>query len=188
MSKTKPLTDDEGEVRELLAHDIRRFRPATEVLPPTLAAKLGIAVEAAPTAARARRKSGVPTGNAGEYLVMGELLRRGYDAQLADRNTKGYDLLVGRAHDRAFHPIQVKTVRIQPWYVNTKDFEAEFLEQVTVYVLLGSETSTRPARFFVAKNRELMAFVHQPPGWKQNGFIKISAVRDYEDRWETVLS
>jgi hypothetical protein len=31
-------------------------------------------------------------------------------------------------------------------------------------------------------------FVHQPPGWKQNGFIEISAVRDYEDRWETVLS
>ena len=40
-----------------------------------------------------KRKSGIPTGNAGEYFVMGELLRRGFDAQLADRNTKGYDLL-----------------------------------------------------------------------------------------------
>jgi hypothetical protein len=35
-----------------------------------------------------KRKSGIPTGNAGEYLVMGELLRRGFDAQIADRNTK----------------------------------------------------------------------------------------------------
>lgn len=35
------------------------------------------------------RKSGITTGNAGEYFVMGELLRRGFDAQLADRNTKG---------------------------------------------------------------------------------------------------
>lgn len=43
-----------------------------------------------------KRKSGIPTGNAGEYFVMGELLRRGFDAQLADRNTKGYDLLVAR--------------------------------------------------------------------------------------------
>ncbi len=34
------------------------------------------------------RASGIPTGNAGEYFVMGELLRRGLDAQLADRNTK----------------------------------------------------------------------------------------------------
>src|SRR5258707_14862106 len=41
-----------------------------------------------------KRKLGIPTGNAGEYLVMGELLRRGFDAQLADRNTKGYDILV----------------------------------------------------------------------------------------------
>jgi hypothetical protein len=42
------------------------------------------------TPKRKKRKTGIPTGNAGEYFVMGELLRRGYDAQLADRNTKGY--------------------------------------------------------------------------------------------------
>lgn len=46
-----------------------------------------------------KRRSGIPRGNAGEYFVMGELLRRGNDAQLADRNTKGYDLLVGRSSD-----------------------------------------------------------------------------------------
>jgi hypothetical protein len=60
-----------------------------------------------------KRKSGIPTGNAGEYLVMGELLRRGFDAQLADRNTKGYDILAA-LHDQAqFKRIQVKTVRTQ---------------------------------------------------------------------------
>ena len=47
-----------------------------------------------------KRKSGIPTGNAGEYFVMGELLKRGYDAQLADRNTKGYDVLVGKETDK----------------------------------------------------------------------------------------
>ncbi len=30
-----------------------------------------------------KRTSGIPTGNAGEYFVMGELLRQGLDAQLA---------------------------------------------------------------------------------------------------------
>ena len=49
-----------------------------------------------------KRRSGIPTGNAGEYFVMGELLRRGYDAQLADRNTKGYDVLIGRPDDKTF--------------------------------------------------------------------------------------
>jgi uncharacterized protein (DUF4415 family) len=38
----KPLIDEDGEVRELLLEDIRKFRPAAEVLPPSLLAKLGI--------------------------------------------------------------------------------------------------------------------------------------------------
>jgi hypothetical protein len=59
-----------------------------------------------------KRKSGIPTGNAGEYFVMGELLRRGYDAQLADRNTKGYDLLVGLPSDKNMRKVQVKTIRL----------------------------------------------------------------------------
>jgi uncharacterized protein (DUF4415 family) len=35
MSK-KPLTNEEGEVRELLASDFKKMRPAFEVLPPEL--------------------------------------------------------------------------------------------------------------------------------------------------------
>ncbi|HEV2649825.1 MAG TPA: BrnA antitoxin family protein [Rhizomicrobium sp.] len=33
MKKRKPLTNEEGEVRELTAEDFRRFRPTSEVLP-----------------------------------------------------------------------------------------------------------------------------------------------------------
>jgi len=42
MKKPKPLTDESGEVRELLMEDIKRFRPASEALTPSLAAKLGV--------------------------------------------------------------------------------------------------------------------------------------------------
>jgi hypothetical protein len=84
-----------------------------------------------------KRASGVPTGNAGEYFVMGELLRRGWDAQLADRNTKGYDILVGYPEEPMLRKVQVKTVRQPPWYVNLSNFEEEFLERSTIYVLLG---------------------------------------------------
>jgi hypothetical protein len=42
MEKSKPLVDDEGEVRELLIEDIREFRSIAEVASPSLAAKLGI--------------------------------------------------------------------------------------------------------------------------------------------------
>ena len=67
----------------------------------------------ADTARKSKRRSGIPTGNAGEYLGMGELLRRGFDAQLADRNTKGYDLVAG-SHGADLKRVQVKTVRVQP--------------------------------------------------------------------------
>jgi uncharacterized protein (DUF4415 family) len=40
MANHKPLTDEEGEVRDLKAEDFKHFRPAAEVLSPTLLAKL----------------------------------------------------------------------------------------------------------------------------------------------------
>ena len=42
MSKHTPLTNDEGEVRELSAADLRRFKPASEVLPASLQKTLGM--------------------------------------------------------------------------------------------------------------------------------------------------
>ena len=36
MSKRRPMIDDDGEVRELTAEDMRLFRPASEVLPADL--------------------------------------------------------------------------------------------------------------------------------------------------------
>ena len=42
MTKRAPLIDEDGEVRELTAVDLRRFKPATEVLPPELFKVIGI--------------------------------------------------------------------------------------------------------------------------------------------------
>ncbi len=42
MSKRAPLIDADGEVRELTAEDLARFRPAREVLPPELQEVLGM--------------------------------------------------------------------------------------------------------------------------------------------------
>jgi hypothetical protein len=99
-----------------------------------------------------KKQSGIPTGNAGEYFVMGELLRRGFDAQLADRNTKGYDVLVGQAEGKTLHKVQIKAVRSPPWYVMTKDFDANAVVQVTIYVLIGPPEGNKAVRFFVTRN------------------------------------
>lgn len=141
-----------------------------------------------------KRRSGIPTGNAGEYFVMGELLRRGFDAQLADRNTRGYDVLTGRPEDKALHKVQIKTVRSAPWYVSVGDFEGDRLDMVTIYVLLGPEDGTAPVRFFIARNRDLRADVHRPPKWEQvgnkSGFISLSSVIKgrHEGNWDILRS
>jgi len=124
-----------------------------------------------------KRKSGIPTGNAGEYFVMGELLRRGYDAQLADRNTKGYDVLVGHPTDKELRKVQIKSVRSQPWYVKRNDFLPDAVAKVTIYVLIGKEKADMPVRYFITKNADLAHRVKQPPKWKErnsnNAFMNI---------------
>ena len=42
MANRKPLIDSDGEVRELTAEDLAKFRPAAEVLPASLRKKLGV--------------------------------------------------------------------------------------------------------------------------------------------------
>ena len=42
MPKHKPLIDSRGEVRELTAADMKRFRPAKEALPKSLRVKMGV--------------------------------------------------------------------------------------------------------------------------------------------------
>jgi hypothetical protein len=133
-----------------------------------------------------KRKSGIPTGNAGEYFVMGELLRRGFDAQLADRNTQGYDILVGRPDQPTLHKVQVKTVRTAPWYVKAADFQGAAAEGVTVYVLLGNLRANKPVRFFLAFNKHLASAVHTPQGGPANAFMPLKALEAHENQWEVL--
>jgi hypothetical protein len=140
------------------------------------------------TPTKKKRKPGVPIGNAGEYFVMGELLRRKFDAQLADRNTKGYDLVVGEASDRSLRKVQVKTVRAQPWYVKMASFEDDRLDEVTVYVLLGSVEAKNPIRYFIGRNRDLFDKIKREAGWNHNAFMEMKSVGQYEDKWDTLLT
>ena len=131
-----------------------------------------------------KRKSGIPTGNAGEYFVMGELLRRGFDAQLADRNTKDYDILVGLPTDKVLKKLQVKTVRSAPWYINKASYSDELANQLTIFVLLGGEKAQKQVRYFITRNCDVSSHVHQPANWVTSGFMSLNVLKEYEDRWE----
>ena len=117
----------------------------------------------------------------GERVVMDELSRRGFEAQLSDR--KEHVLLV-RAGDSAPKPVQVKTVHSTPWYVRRASFDGRLADQVTVYVLLGLERGGKSARFFVARNRDLAAQFRRPPTSNPIGLIDAKSVEKYENNWE----
>ncbi len=88
--------------------------------------------------AKKKCKSRLPAGPVAARLLMDELVRRGYDAQLAERTTKKYDVLVG-LYGSPPRPVHVRTVYVRPWYVRSSHFAGAAAYQVTVYVLLGLE-------------------------------------------------
>jgi|SwirhisoilCB1_FD_contig_31_18325923_length_1412_multi_3_in_0_out_0_2 hypothetical protein len=131
---------------------------------------------------RRKRKYHVTAESTGKHLVMAELLRRGFEAELAGSRYEKHDMLVWASGSRP-KPIQIKTVHSPPWYVRRASF-TKLADQVTVYVLLGAEISMPPARFFVVKNGDLADHFRQPPTWKAFGFIDVKSVGTYEDNWE----
>ena len=128
---------------------------------------------------RRKRKSHAPTG---EDLVMGGLLRRGFEVQLLDRQE--HVLLVQAADSPK--SIQVKTVHFPPWYVRRASFVRSPADQVTVYVLLGLERGIWSARFFVVRNSDLAAQLCHSPTSNPIGFIDAQSVEKYEDNWEVL--
>jgi hypothetical protein len=112
----------------------------------------------------------------------------GYDAQLADRNTQGHDILVGRPGDRELRKVQVKAVRTPPWYVKQADFRAGHLVPVTIYVVLGPPAATKPVRYFIAPNAAVASTVHVPPNgnWPANGFMSLTSVAEHENAWHII--
>ena len=133
---------------------------------------------------RRRRKYPATAESTGKHLVMTELLRRGFDAELAGASYEKHDMLVWVGGFLP-KPIRIKTVHSAPWYVRC-DLFARRADQVTVYVLLATETET-PARFFVVKNSDLAGQFRQPPNWKAFGFIDVESVEKYENNWDVLM-
>ncbi len=63
---------------------------------------------------------GTPIGNAGEYLVVGELLKRDVIAALAPRNNPGFDVLVTNGIKSLNIRVKTKTPAANSWVWNIK--------------------------------------------------------------------
>ncbi len=133
--------------------------------------------------AKTKRRSRHPAGLVGARLVMDELLKRGFDAKLADRRTKKYDLLVELSGSPP-KPVHVRALHVGPWYVRVSHFTGAVAGEVTVYVLLGVENKPNCARFFVTRNSDMETRFRQPTDWRNFGFIDVETVERYENNWD----
>jgi hypothetical protein len=91
------------------------------------------------------------TGVAGEYLVAGELSKKGYIASITLRNTRGVDILVSNRDATKSVGIQVKSTKYsdsRQWMLNEKSekYYADNLYYVFVNLKEGDE---RPDFFVV---------------------------------------
>ena len=98
--------------------------------------------------AKRKRRSRLPAGPAGARLVRDELLRRGFDAQLADRYTKKYDALVGRgpppkrAHLRTVHVVHgMFAVRIllEPLHIKSRSMSSLASKEIRIRSFLRDQ-------------------------------------------------
>jgi len=126
----------------------------------------------------------------GEYLVLGELLKRGSEAYLAHGETqKGWDVVI--VHDDKPKRVQVKTI---DWpkqlAVNGKLTEGfDFL----VVVLLDRDNPR--SRFFVFPVDDLENLLSAPNAKRAGGNRTLTmsnkamsaTLKDYEDNWSVLL-
>jgi hypothetical protein len=83
--------------------------------------------------------STIQVGVAGEYLVAGELSRRGFIAAVTLRNTRGIDILVSKPGGTKSATIQVKT-SLNPttsWQLNKTDETPKGPNHYYVFVVLN---------------------------------------------------
>jgi uncharacterized protein (DUF4415 family) len=85
MANRKPLTDKDGEVRNLTADDFKRFRPAADALSPALIAKLA-SRRRGPRKARDKERITLPLSREvlDRFRATGEGWQNRLDAALQD--------------------------------------------------------------------------------------------------------
>lgn len=98
------------------------------------------------------------SGVAGEYLVAGELSRRGYIASITLRNTKGVDILASNGDATKSVAIQVKTNQgtVKSWQLTKKD-EDNYADKF-FYVLVSLNNGDAPD-FHVIPSKTLASYI-----------------------------
>jgi hypothetical protein len=104
--------------------------------------------------------TGTLSGIAGEYLVAGELSRRGYIASITLRNTRGVDILVSNLDANKSVGVQVKTNQNgrREW-VLTKKHETDLAKNL--FFVFVNLNGVAPPQFFIVPCGEVARYARQ---------------------------
>ena len=114
---------------------------------------------------RIKSGEGVLIGNAGEYYVMGELLKRGVIAALAPRNTPSFDILAKNKNNHVTSiRVKTKSGKLPIWqYTIKKDGEIfrNLSKENDFTILVDLGRSTSEMKFYVVPTHIINMWLHE---------------------------
>ena len=122
------------------------------------------------------------TGIASEFLVAGELARRGYNVTLTMGNTKAIDLLIEK--NGTLIPVQVKGIQRTAsicWNLSLKKIQGHSI--MYVLVNLHADTMEQPEYFILSEEDVTNSFKPANSGRDYLDY-KLAIKLGYKDKWD----
>lgn len=97
------------------------------------------------------------TGMAGEFLTVGKLFKRGYQASITFGNAKSIDVLVYNPKSDKSFKVQVKTLRKKNCFLIKK----ENLNPDHIYIFIILHDFDQPEEYFVVSGNEILKDINK---------------------------
>ena len=143
---------------------------------------------------RRLKSDSILTGVAGEYLVAGELSKKGYIASITLKNTREIDILVSNRDATKSVGIQVKSTRYsnaRSWMLNEKS--ENYYADNLFYVFVNLKEGNQRPDFFVVPSKVVAKHITKShKKWlkkpnRSGGKHKDSSMRKFSDKEENYL-
>ena len=124
------------------------------------------------------------TGMAGEFLVVGQLFKRDFQASLTFGNAKTIDVLVHNPRTGRNLSVSVKTLRAR----NCFQLDPRTVSKDHIYVFVLLNDPETPERFFIVPGRDLVEDLKKffgsslPPASRPA--VNFGSLKAYEGKWE----
>jgi hypothetical protein len=148
-----------------------------------------------PNRGQVKAGKGVLIGNAGEYFVMGELLRRGIVAGLAPRNAPRYDIIAINGEKSVNIRVKSRTSAADSWVWMAKRDGAIFgdITRNDLTILVDLKSIKEPVDYFIVDTSDLNEAISRDvadwdnKGHPRNPNTKMRRVREKTKHFKVLM-